>query len=133
MRRFFGLTSKLSSRISSGDFSVISCHTALKQTLLRFLNEIRMYETVKNNNHHVFASGCQKVFQKIKRQCSAEVAISVCGARFRKTFKPLISLLAKLLVSTIVYLGLKFSKYPTGLRTKARYAISKYLKTAEVV
>ena len=66
-------------------------------------------------------------------QCSAEVAISVYGARFRKTFKPLISLLVSLFVFSIVYLGLKFSKNPTGLRTKARYAISKCLKTAEVV
>ena len=65
--------------------------------------------------------------------CSAEVAISVDGARFRKTFKPLILLLMSLFVLSIVYLGLKFSKYPTGLRTKARYAISKCLKTAEVV
>ena len=88
---------------------------------------------LKNNNHHVFASGCQKVFQKINRQCSAEVAISVYGARFWKSFKPLISLLAQLLVFFIVYYVLKFSKYQTDLRTKARYAISKYLKKAEVV
>ena len=66
-------------------------------------------------------------------QCSAEVAISFYGARFGKTFKSLISLLVSLFVFSIVYLGLKFSKYSTGLQTKARYAISKCLKTAEVV
>ena len=46
VRRFFGTTSTFSCLISYGNFSVISCQTALKQNLKRFLNEIYVYESV---------------------------------------------------------------------------------------